>query len=72
VWCTPTTLDLPRDYEVIGEHLTDPMRLLVVGEDGLLYALSLTDGQTEPTALHDGWVVDTCELHEKIHRIPPN
>lgn len=66
------TSETPLDYEVIGEHLIDPLRLLVLGEDGLLYALRLTDGHTEPTEMQDSWLVDTCDLREKIRRINPN
>lgn len=55
----------PFDYEVIGEHAIDPLRLLVIGDDGHFYTLDLTDGHTTPVELSDEWLTDTCDLREK-------
>lgn len=46
-------------YDVIGEHLVDPLRLLAVDPDGRLVALDLASGQASPTELTDAWKVDT-------------
>ncbi len=59
----------PFDYEVIGEHVVDPNRLLVIGGDGRFYALDLLDGHTTPTELSAQWVVDICDLGDKLHRV---
>jgi hypothetical protein len=55
--CSP--LDPCFEYDVIGEHLDDPARLLAVDPDGRLVALDLASGQAAPTELSDAWVVDT-------------
>jgi hypothetical protein len=68
MWDPSPTPDLPWHYEVIGEHLTDPTRLLVIDDDERLYALSLVDGHTEPARLLDTWLVDSGELREKFQR----
>lgn len=68
----PSTIEAPCNYEVIGEHLTDPTRLLVMGDDGQYYALSLLSGQIEPTTFSDEWVLDTFDLHEKLNRMQLN
>ena len=65
-------VEAPCDYEVIGEHLTDPTHLLVMANDGQFYALSLLSGQIEPIKISDEWVLDTCDLHEKFDRIHLN
>jgi hypothetical protein len=62
-------LDAPWHYEVIGEHLTDPTRLLVVGDDGHSYALDLHDGATSPADFSDEWIIDTCDFREKLRRL---
>jgi hypothetical protein len=61
--------DSPWHYEVIGEHLVDPTRLLVMGEDGRFYALDLHDGATSPAEFSEEWIVDTCDLREKLQRL---
>lgn len=61
--------DHPMDYEVIGEHQSDPMRLLVFGSDGRLYALDLTDGHTRPTDLSESWLLDVAELSAKLRHV---
>jgi hypothetical protein len=63
--------DAPWHYEVIGEHLTDPTRLLVIGDDGHFYALDLHDGQVAPTTFSDNWLIDTCDLRDKLQRLNP-
>jgi len=65
----PVSVDTRCHYEVIGEHQVDPTRLLVMGEDGHFYTLDLIDGQTAPAELTDEWVVDTCDLREKLTRL---
>jgi hypothetical protein len=65
---SPIEIDIPCDYEVIGEHLVDPTKLLVWADDRRFYALHLSDGHIEPTELHEHWVVDTCDLGEKLTR----
>ena len=45
-------------YAVIGEHGTDPDRLLVIGEDGQHYAWELSTDQTVPVEVDDGWKID--------------
>jgi hypothetical protein len=45
-------------YAVIGEHDTDPDRLLVIGEDGQHYAWYLTTDETIPVDVDDGWRID--------------
>lgn len=62
-------LDVPCHYEVIGEHLVDPTQLLVVGDDGRFYALDLHDGATSPADVSDEWIIDTCDVREKLQRL---
>ncbi len=61
--------DAPCHYEVIDEHVTNPTRLLVVGDDGWFYALDLHDGVTSPADFSDDWIVDTRDLREKLQRL---
>ncbi len=63
------TLDMPCHYEVIGEHLADPTHLLALGDDGRFYVLN---GQTEPTEFGDQWVIDSCDVREKLSRLRVN
>ncbi len=53
--------DHPFEYEVIGEHLVDPMRLLTIAADGRLFDLNLIDGSASPAELTEDWVVDTVD-----------
>lgn len=53
--------DQAFEYEVIGEHLIDPMRLLTIDGDGRLFALNLQDGTTSPAELTSDWVVDVVD-----------
>ena len=53
--------DQAFEYEVIGEHLIDPMRLLTIDGDGRLFALNLQDGSTSPAELTSDWVVDLVD-----------
>jgi len=66
------TIEAPCNYEVVGEHLSDPTHLLVMGDDGRFYSLNLLDGQTQPTEVSDEWVLDTCDLRENLSRIRLN
>ncbi len=54
-------IDQAFEYEVIGEHMIDPMRLLTIDGDGRLFALSLQDGSTSPAELTADWVVDVID-----------
>jgi hypothetical protein len=63
------TISTPFDYEVIGEHAIDPLRLLVIGDDGQFYTLDLADGHTAPVELTDEWLTDTCDLRDKLCRV---
>jgi hypothetical protein len=56
-----TPNDQAFEYEVIGEHLLDPMRLLTIDGDGRLFALNLQDGSTSPAELTADWVVDVVD-----------
>jgi hypothetical protein len=49
------------EYEVIGEHLIDPMRLLTIDADGRLFDLNLRDGSASPAELTGDWIVDTVD-----------
>lgn len=51
------------DYEVVGEHLADPLRLLAVDASGQLYELNLATGITAPVTLTAQWRVDTVRAH---------
>ena len=53
--------DQAFEYEVIGEHLIDPMRLLTIDGDGRLFDLNLQDGSASPAELTADWVVDTVD-----------
>lgn len=53
--------DHPFEYEVIGEHLIDPMRLLAIDTEGRLFDLNLIDCSTSPAELTSDWVVDTVD-----------
>lgn len=68
----PVTIDIPFDFEVIGEHRIDPARLLLFGEDGRFYAFNLHDGESSPTQLSDEWIVDACHLRDKLHPLSLN
>jgi hypothetical protein len=63
------TGDSPYNYEVIGEHLSDPDRLLVVGDDGRYYALHLITGLTSSAEFADEWIIDTCDLRNPTQRV---
>ncbi len=65
-------IEAPCNYEVVGEHLSDPTHLLVMGDDGQFYALNLLDGQTQSAEFSDEWVLDTWDLREKLRRIHLN
>ncbi len=53
--------DHPFEYEVIGEHLVDPMRLLTIDCDGRLFELNLGDGSASPAELTADWVIDVID-----------
>lgn len=53
--------DQPFEYEVIGEHLIDPMRLLTIDAEGRLFDLNLQDGTASPAELTSDWIVDVVD-----------
>ncbi|MDQ3654867.1 MAG: hypothetical protein M3457_07305 [Chloroflexota bacterium] len=53
--------DHPFEYEVIGEHLFDPLRLLTIDGDGRLFDLNLVDGSASPAELTGDWIVDVVD-----------
>jgi hypothetical protein len=53
--------DVSFEYEVIGEHLIDPLRLLTIDAEGQLFELNLESGSTSPTILSEDWIVDTVD-----------
>lgn len=60
------------EYEVIGEHLIDPMRLLTIDADGRLFDLNLEDGSASPAELTGDWIVDTVDANlyrRKVARV---
>ena len=54
-----SSIDIPFEYEVIGEHLLNPLHLLTVDADGRLFDLNLETCTASPTELTEFWVVDT-------------
>ena len=63
-----TTSDIPFEYEVIGEHLIDPLRLLTVDADGHLFDLNLETCSASPTELTEQWAVDTVAARRSFRR----
>ncbi len=61
-----TPADVTFEYEVIGEHLFDPMRLLTVDSEGRLFELNLVNGSASPTELTEYWVVDTVDAYQHL------
>jgi hypothetical protein len=53
------TVDLPWEYDVVGEHRSDPSRILMRGTDGRYYELRLGDGEVTTVELGNDWVSDT-------------
>jgi hypothetical protein len=45
-------------FAVVGEHRDDPDRLLLLGEDGVLYDLNLPDATAVPVEPDERWTVD--------------
>lgn len=54
------------EYEVIGEHLIDPLHLLTVDADGRLFDLNLEDCSASPTDLTEDWVVDIVDTSQYL------
>jgi hypothetical protein len=61
-----TPADITFEYEVIGEHRIDPMRLLTVDSEGRLFELNLATGLAFPTELTEFWVVDTVDTYQYL------
>ncbi|MGI8484812.1 MAG: hypothetical protein ACR2OU_11190 [Thermomicrobiales bacterium] len=54
----------PSELIVVGEHRSDPLRLLLLGVDGNYYAYALPEGNPKPIELDDGWVVESPSTHD--------
>lgn len=59
-----TLADGSFEYEVIGEHLTDPLRLLTIDGEGRLFDLNLETCSASPTELTEDWVVDVVDTSQ--------
>lgn len=46
------------DFRVIGELKANPDQLLLLGDDGQVYAFDLTSGETTPLVPDDTWALD--------------
>jgi hypothetical protein len=46
------------DFQVIGESKANPDQLLLLGDDGQVYAFNLTSGETTPLLPGDAWARD--------------
>lgn len=46
---------IPTELVVVGEDRHDPRYLLLLGDDGLFYAWSLLDDDTEPVEPDQRW-----------------
>ncbi|MGI8406381.1 MAG: hypothetical protein ACR2OE_16750 [Thermomicrobiales bacterium] len=55
----------PNELYVVGEHASDPMKLLLQGTDGNFYSYALPEGNPEPVEIDDDWTVET-DLGEEI------
>ncbi len=66
-----SSADHAFEYEVIGEHLIDPMRLLTIDRDGRLFDLNLRDGSASPAELTGDWIVDTVDTSLYQGRVTP-
>jgi hypothetical protein len=62
-------LDLPPEYEVIGECVDDVPELLLVGSDGTLYALNLVDGRPYLADVRRQWIIDSTVSTETLRRL---
>lgn len=58
----------PTIYRIVGEHRADPARLLVLGVDGLYYALTLYEGRTRTMSIvpDEDWIVDFPTGPDKV------
>lgn len=54
----------PSELIVVGEHRSDPLRLLLLGVDGRYYAYALPEGNPKPVELDDGWAVESPLTHD--------
>lgn len=54
----------PSELIVVGEHRSDPLRLLLLGVDGNYYAYALPKGNPQPVELDDGWAVESPSTHD--------
>lgn len=67
-----TLADASSEYEVIGEHLTDPLRLLTIDGEGRLFELNLETCSTSPTELTEDWVVDVVDTSQHRRHLGVN
>ncbi len=54
-----TSATLPTELLVVGEDRNDPRNLLLLGDDGLYYAWSLLDDDTELVEPDQRWRLTT-------------
>jgi hypothetical protein len=52
------TVEFPWEYHVVGEHRSDPSRILMRGTDGRYYELRLGDGEVTTVELGNDWISD--------------
>ena len=67
-----TLADGSSEYEVIGEHLTDPLRLLTIDGEGRLFELNLETCSASPTELTEDWVVDVVDTSQYRRHLDVN
>lgn len=67
-----TLADGSFEYEVIGEHLTDPLRLLTIDGEGRLFDLNLETCSASPTELTEDWVADVVDTSQYRRHIGVN
>jgi hypothetical protein len=53
------TVDLPWEFDVVGEHRSDPSRILMRGADSQYYELHVGDGHVSKVEPDSDWITDT-------------
>ncbi len=53
-------LEQPTIYRIVGEHRSDPDRLLLLGADGQYYTLNIADRHAKTSRIvpDDDWITD--------------
>lgn len=54
-----TAPSIPTELVVVGEDRNDPRNLLLLGDDGVFYAWSMQDDDTEPVEPDQRWRLTT-------------